>query len=313
MQLDPGQDGVGAQRHQERVVRVVPVVAAAPEGHREVEPEPVDVALADPVAQRVQDHPADHGVAQVQGVAAAGDVDVLAALVEPVVGAVVQTAPGQRRAVAALLGGVVVDDVEDDLQALAVQRLDHVLELVQHRLRAGRGGVRRVRGEEAEGVVAPVVDQAPLDQGRLGGEGLHRQQLDGGDAEVPQVLRWRRGAPGRRRCRAAARARPGAGGSGCARASRRSASRSTAPGGARRPPSRSRRPRRRSGACTARCHDRRARRDRRAAGRPTQCPYTSGRQVTSPSTALAYGSSTQLVVVVPQPLDGRHGPCTRRA
>ena len=91
------------------------------------------MALLHPVAQRVEHHPADHRVAQVEGVAAAGDVDVVAALVEAVVGAVVQAAPRQRRAGAALLGGVVVDDVEDHLDALAVQQLDHALELVERR------------------------------------------------------------------------------------------------------------------------------------------------------------------------------------
>jgi hypothetical protein len=34
------------------------------------------VDLLDPVPQRVQNHPADHRVTQVDGVAAAGDVDI---------------------------------------------------------------------------------------------------------------------------------------------------------------------------------------------------------------------------------------------
>ena len=46
------------------------------------------------------------------------------------------------------------------------------------------GGVRRVRGEEADRVVAPVVGQPVLREGRLGDELLDRQQLDRGDAEV---------------------------------------------------------------------------------------------------------------------------------
>ena len=45
------------------------------------------------------------------------------------------------------------------------------------------GGVGGVGGEEAQRVVAPVVGQAPLDERRLGGEGVHGEQLDGGDAE----------------------------------------------------------------------------------------------------------------------------------
>ncbi len=61
----------------------------------------------------------------------------------------------------------------------------------QRTLRAGRGGVRRVRGEEAQRVVAPVVRQAALGQGRLGGERLHRQQLDAGHAQRGEVTQRR--------------------------------------------------------------------------------------------------------------------------
>ena len=50
-----------------------------------------------------------------------------------------------------------------------------------------RGGVAVVRGEEADGVVAPVVRQALRDQERLGHVLVHREQLDGGDAQVGQV------------------------------------------------------------------------------------------------------------------------------
>ena len=45
-----------------------------------------------------------------------------------------------------------------------------------------------MRREEADGVVAPVVAHPLLGEPRLGGELLHRQQLDGGDAEVAQVV-----------------------------------------------------------------------------------------------------------------------------
>ena len=49
-----------------------------------------------------------------------------------------------------------------------------------------------VRREEADGVVAPVVAQAPLEQVGVVEELVHRQQLDGGDAERSQVLDERR-------------------------------------------------------------------------------------------------------------------------
>ena len=53
-------------------------------------------------------------------------------------------------------------------------------------------GVVVVGGEEADRVVAPVVAQAPLDEVGVVDELVHRQQLDGGDAEVLEVLDERR-------------------------------------------------------------------------------------------------------------------------
>ncbi len=49
-----------------------------------------------------------------------------------------------------------------------------------------------MRGEEAERVVAPVVGEAASDDERLGDEMLHRQQFDGVDPDVEQVLDHRR-------------------------------------------------------------------------------------------------------------------------
>jgi hypothetical protein len=79
---------------------------------------------------------------------------------------------------------VVVDDVEEDLDAGPVQQLDHALELVEHALRVMDGRIRRVRGEEPQRVVAPVVRQAAPEHFGLGGERLHGKQLDGGDCRA---------------------------------------------------------------------------------------------------------------------------------
>ena len=76
-----------------------------------------------------------------------------------------------------------------------MQRVHHRLELVYLPARgqaawsagADGGGVPVVRGEEADRVVAPVVRQPPAEQERLRHVLVHRQQLDGGDAEVLQV------------------------------------------------------------------------------------------------------------------------------
>ncbi len=44
--------------------------------------------------------------------------------------------------------------------------------------------IAHLRGEEADGVVAPVVAQALLEQVPVVDEGVHRHQLDRGDARA---------------------------------------------------------------------------------------------------------------------------------
>ena len=86
------------------------------------------------------------------------------------------------------LGGVVVDDVEDHLDAGGVQRLDHRLELGDAGRAPPRDGVAVVRGEEGDRVVAPVVAQAALDEVVVVDELVHRHQLDRRDAERREVV-----------------------------------------------------------------------------------------------------------------------------
>ena len=48
--------------------------------------------------------------------------------------------------------------------------------------------VARLRREKGQGLVAPVVAQLALDQRAVLHPGMHRQQLDGGDAQLDQVV-----------------------------------------------------------------------------------------------------------------------------
>ena len=164
----------------------------AGQGRGQVEPEPVGVHLGQPVPQRVHHQLQRDRVAGVEGVAAAGGVVVGAGVagIGPVVGQVVDAAEAQRRAVRPGFGGVVEHHVQDHFQAGPVQRVHHRLELGDlPALAAGphRGGVPVVRGQEPDRVVAPVVRQPLRDQERLGHVLVHRQQLDGGDAQAGQV------------------------------------------------------------------------------------------------------------------------------
>ncbi len=168
----------------------------------EVEAEAVDVHLLDPVAQRVHHQLQRARMLQVHGVAAAGEVVVEAPAlrVGDVVGGVVDAAHGQRRPEMVAFAAVVVDHVEDDLDARRVQRLHHGLELLDLERRA----VAHLRREVGEGVVAPVVLHPLVRQVAIVQEGVHRQQLDGGHAQALQVVDHRRRAE---RCIGAAQMR----------------------------------------------------------------------------------------------------------
>ena len=122
---------------------------------------------------------------------------------QPVIGGVVDAAVTQRRAQMVALGGVVVDDVEDHLDAGIVQRRDSRAEIVDRV--AGR--VARLRREEAERVVAPVIAQAAVEQMAVVEKGMDRQELDRGDAELAQMRDHARARPGRETCRARPRGR----------------------------------------------------------------------------------------------------------
>src|SRR3546814_19148965 len=120
------------------------------------------------------------------GGAAGVDVEVVARVaVENVVAGVVGAAEREGGAQVAALGGVVVDDVEDDLDAGLVEAAHHQLELVQV---AFRRDVARRRRKEADGVVAPVVAETFLDKVAVVDEGLDGHQLQRGDAEAHQRI-----------------------------------------------------------------------------------------------------------------------------
>ncbi len=87
---------------------------------------------------------------------------------------------------------VVVNHVENDLDPLLMEGLDHVLELL-HLLAGGAPGrgVLVVGREIGDGVVAPIVAQAAVQQVLVVDELMDGQQLDRRDSEP---LRWARAA-----------------------------------------------------------------------------------------------------------------------
>jgi hypothetical protein len=196
----------------EEPAALVEAVRLPAQDRREVEAEAVDVHLGDPVAQAVGHHLEHAGVAEVHGVAGPGVIDVAARLIphQPVVRRVVDALERQRRPALVALRGVVVDHVQDDLEARVVQVRHHLLELGAL---PGRE-VPRLRREEADRVVAPVVGGPLVEQVAVVHERVNRQQLDCGDPEPLEMLENL--GPREGRVRSADRLRHQGGGDGSA-------------------------------------------------------------------------------------------------
>src|SRR5947209_15585893 len=92
-QLDARQDGILAQGIEEARSRIE-TVRFAPECHSEIETKAVHVELHDPVAQRIHNHLKHARIGEINGVAGAGIIDVVAAVIrdETIVTRIVQSA-----------------------------------------------------------------------------------------------------------------------------------------------------------------------------------------------------------------------------
>ena len=89
----------------------------AAEDRGEVEAQAVDVHLRHPEAQAVENQFADDGMVAIDGVAAAGEVEVIAVRPEHVIKLIVQAAKGIGSAAVVAFAGVVEDDIENDFDA----------------------------------------------------------------------------------------------------------------------------------------------------------------------------------------------------
>ena len=106
---------------------------------------------------------------------------------ELVVAAIVDAAERERRPEMIAFARVVVDDIEDDLDvrphaasAIAALQVKDAVRL--------RPEIARLRREKGERRITPVILQALFDQEAVVGEGVDRQQLDGRDAELDEML-----------------------------------------------------------------------------------------------------------------------------
>ena len=86
------------------------------------------------------------------------------------------------------LGGMVVNHVENHLDARRVQSLDHGLEIFD--IAACR--IAHVRCEKADRVVTPIVAQSLLHQMPVIDKSVNRHKFNRGDAQAVKVVNSRR-------------------------------------------------------------------------------------------------------------------------
>ena len=191
-ELGLAENGVVGERFQQRGVRHGVALLVAPQDGCQVEAEAVDVVVGDPVPQALDNHVAHVGVVAVQRVAASAEVEVRAVGRQHVVGLVVDAPVRDVRSALVALGGVVEHHVEHHLDAVAVQLLHHVLQLVHLHGEASRRGVGGLGCEESDVAVAPQVVERMAVDGRGAVvlelvELVYGHQLDAVHAQLLQV------------------------------------------------------------------------------------------------------------------------------
>src|SRR5262249_40936399 len=156
----------------EKTALVVKSIRLARQDRAQVEPESVYVGKLYPIAQTVGDHLNHPCMAEVEGIAGAGIVDVVTLFVgqEAIIARIVDALERERRPALIAFRRVVVDYVENHLQPGLVKARHHLFELTK-----AIGPIRRVSGlrrEESDRIVAPVIRQSLVQQVLVDDEGV---------------------------------------------------------------------------------------------------------------------------------------------
>ena len=180
-ELHRREDGILMDQVEERTVDVL-VPGLPGERGRQVEAEPVDMHVSDPVPQGIHNEAKSGRMADIQAVPGTRRVEVVLPLPvdETVVRRIVEAFEGQCRPEMVAFGRVVVDHIENDLETGAMQCFDHRLEFVDLFARGPSRAVAAVGGQEPDAVVSPVV---PGGQGRAGGS---HGRIDGSEGVRPR-------------------------------------------------------------------------------------------------------------------------------
>ena len=140
-------------------VEFVHALVVARQRGSEIETEPIHVHVVHPVAQAVHDELERARMEQVEGVPGPGEIHVFSRLFrrEPVISGIIHAAKTQRRPEMISFRGMIINHVEDHLDAGRVKIAHHALELGDLLAHHAAARVFRLRREETDCVVAPVI------------------------------------------------------------------------------------------------------------------------------------------------------------
>ncbi len=177
---------IGSNRREERRLGREPA-GASPQNGRQVEAKAIEPGLARPAAHRIEDEAQGRISLHRHRVATARVVDEPEAAVMAIVARLVEAAQRQRRPFGIALAGVVVDDIEDDLEAGSVEALHRIADLSET-----AGSEARIGRHERHRIVAPAIAEAERRQMALVDPGGERHQFDRVDPECHEMVDHRR-------------------------------------------------------------------------------------------------------------------------
>src|SRR5437764_15041127 len=145
-------------------MQCVEALVIAREDGREIETKTIDMHVHHPIAQAVHHQLKDARVKQIKSVTRPSEIDIKARVLRmyAVVREVVDPAEAKRRTEMISFSRMIVDHVQNHLDACCMQLADHRFELDNLFARLSAAGVLRVRREKSDRVVAPIIRQPAI-------------------------------------------------------------------------------------------------------------------------------------------------------
>src|SRR5438874_1119287 len=143
--------------------RVEALVITREDG-REIETKTIDMHVRHPIAQAVHHQLKDTRVKQIKSVTRPSEIDIKARIltIHAIVCKVVDPAEAKRRTEMISFSRMIVDHVQNHLDACCMQLADHRLELEDLFARLSAAAVLGVRREKSDRVVAPIIRQPAI-------------------------------------------------------------------------------------------------------------------------------------------------------